>query len=84
MRAMGDLGVGCPGDVSLIGIDDFDWVDEMRIRPTLIAQRIEEMTEPRSPLYWNKSRIPNFCGSGGSCFHPKLIERGSCAPASRG
>ena len=44
IRALTDLGVRCPEDVSLIGVDDLDWADVMRIRPTLIAQPIEAMT----------------------------------------
>jgi LacI family transcriptional regulator len=80
MRALTDLGVRCPEDVSLIGVDDLDWADVMRIRPTLIAQPIEAMTRTaiaallehlttaESPL---KRRI---------LFPPKLTERESCAP----
>jgi LacI family transcriptional regulator len=41
MRALTDLGVRCPEDVSLVGVDDLDWADVMRIPPTLIAQPIE-------------------------------------------
>jgi LacI family transcriptional regulator len=44
MRALTDLGVRCPEDVSLVGVDDLDWADVMRIPPTLIAQPIEAMT----------------------------------------
>ena len=44
IRALTDLDRKCPDEVSLIGVDDLDWSDLMRLQPTLIAQPIEEMT----------------------------------------
>ena len=83
MRAMGDLGVRCPGDVSLIGVDDLDWADVMRIRPTLIAQPIEEMTRTAIAALLEQVANAEPPQKRRLLFPPKLVERDSCAPASR-
>ncbi len=83
MRAMGDLGVRCPGDVSLIGVDDLDWADVMRIRPTLIAQPIEEMTRTAIATLLEQITNAEPPQKRRLLFPPKLVERGSCAPTSR-
>ena len=44
MRALAALKLACPEQVSFIGVDDLDWADIMRPRPTLIAQPIADMT----------------------------------------
>jgi DNA-binding LacI/PurR family transcriptional regulator len=44
MRALAALKLACPEQVSFIGIDDLEWADIMRPRPTRIAQPIEDMT----------------------------------------
>ena len=83
MRAMGDLSVSCPGDVSLIGVDDLDWADVMRIRPTLIAQPIEEMTRTAIAALLEQVANAEPPQKRRLLFPPKLVERDSCAPASR-
>ena len=43
MRALGELGVPCPGRVSVIGFDDYAWTEHFTPRLTIIAQRTYEM-----------------------------------------
>jgi LacI family transcriptional regulator len=43
MRALGELGVPCPGRVSVLGFDDFDWAANFSPRLTTVAQPNLEM-----------------------------------------
>jgi DNA-binding LacI/PurR family transcriptional regulator len=80
IRALTDLGVRCPEDVSLIGVDDLDWADVMRIRPTLIAQPIEAMTRTAIAALLEQLTTGESSQKRRILFPPKLTERESCAP----
>ena len=80
MRALTDLGVRCPEDISLIGVDDLAWADVMRIRPTLIAQPIEAMTHTAIAALLEQLTIAAPPMKRRILFPPKLTERESCAP----
>ena len=80
IRALTDLGVRCPEDVSLIGVDDLDWADVMRIRPTLIAQPIEAMTRTAIAALLEQLTTAGSPQKRRILFPPKLTERESCAP----
>ena len=80
IRALTDLGVRCPEDVSLIGVDDLDWADVMRIRPTLIAQPIEAMTRTAIAALLERLTTAGSPQKRRILFPPKLTERESCAP----
>jgi LacI family transcriptional regulator len=43
LRAMGERGVPCPGRVSVLGFDDFDWAANFSPRLTTVAQPTLEM-----------------------------------------
>lgn len=43
MRALGELGVACPGRVSVLGFDDFEWAANFSPRLTTVAQPALEM-----------------------------------------
>ena len=45
LRGLHSLGLSCPKDVSIIGIDDFDWADAVQPRLTVVAQPVAEMAE---------------------------------------
>lgn len=45
MRAIAELGLDCPRDVSVIGIDDFPWADAFRPRMTTVRQPVREIAE---------------------------------------
>jgi DNA-binding LacI/PurR family transcriptional regulator len=80
IRAFTDLDRRCPDDVSLIGVDDLDWTDVMRLQPTLIAQPIEQMT--RAAIAELLLQVEEGAPPSGRriLFPPKLIERSSCGP----
>ena len=80
IRALTDLDRKCPDDVSLIGVDDLDWTDIMRLKPTLIAQPIEQMT--RAAIGELILQVEEGTPPSGRriLFPPKLIERSSCGP----
>lgn len=43
MRAIADLGLACPTDVSVVGIDDFPWAGAFTPRLTTVAQPVAAM-----------------------------------------
>jgi DNA-binding LacI/PurR family transcriptional regulator len=82
MRALTALSVRCPEDVSLIGVDDLDWADVMRVRPTLIAQPIEAMTRTAIAALLEQVSTADPPQKRRILFAPTIIERESCAPAA--
>jgi LacI family transcriptional regulator len=79
MRALGDLRIRCPADVSFIGIDDLDWADLMHPRPTLIAQPIAEMTRAAISALLNQIATDSAPTGRPLLFKPRLVARESCA-----
>src|SRR6202012_2839226 len=84
IRALIDLGVRCPEDVSLIGVDDLDWADVMRVRPTLIAQPIEAMTRTAIATLLEQMSTDEAPQKRRILFAPTLIERESCTAVAPG
>jgi DNA-binding LacI/PurR family transcriptional regulator len=81
MRALAQSNIGCPKDVSIIGIDDLDWADVMSPRPTLIAQPIGEMTRTAIATLLEEIETAKRPNGRRVLFEPKLITRDSCGPA---
>lgn len=54
MRALGELGIPCPGRVSVLGFDDFDWAASFSPRLTTIAQPSYEMGKEAMVLLMQK------------------------------
>jgi LacI family transcriptional regulator len=77
------MGVRCPEDVSLIGVDDLDWADIFRVRPTLISQPIEEMTRMAISRLLEQVANASAPEQRQILFPPNLVERESCAPPGR-
>jgi LacI family transcriptional regulator len=50
MRALRDLGMECPDDVSLVGLDDFPWADSFHPRLTTVVQPLREIGEEAARL----------------------------------
>lgn len=80
MRALIDVDRQCPGEVSLIGVDDLDWTDIMRLRPTLIAQPIEAMTQAAIRTLLDQIDRGGTPSERRILFPPTLVERASCGP----
>ena len=79
LRALTALKVACPGQVSFIGVDDLDWADIMRPRPTLIAQPIEDMTRTAIAALLEQAANSSEPTARKLLFAPRLVERESCA-----
>ena len=84
MQAMADLGLSCPRDVSITGIDDFPWADVFA--PKLTTQR-----QPITALAENAVRILHARILGQRPTAPErvtlsteLVIRESCAPPPHG
>jgi LacI family transcriptional regulator len=45
MKAVRDLGLNCPDDISVVGFDDFPWAEAFTPQMTTIAQPIRQMGE---------------------------------------
>jgi LacI family transcriptional regulator len=43
VRAMGESGIRCPDDISLVGFDDFAWTENFHPRLTTVAQPAREL-----------------------------------------
>lgn len=83
LRAFAEMGVRCPADVSLIGVDDFDWADLISPRPTLIAQPIAEMTRAAISALLEQIQSESEPAGQRHFYPPRLVERMSCAAAPR-
>jgi LacI family transcriptional regulator len=80
MRAVHDLGLACPRDVSVASMDDFAWSDVFAPRLTTVAQPVEAIGEQAARLLLDRL-------GGRATSEPKtlmlkgrLIVRDSCAP----
>ena len=57
MQALTDLGLSCPGDVSLAGIDDFPWA-------AIFAPRLTTQKQPIEALADHAVQMPRGAASG--------------------
>jgi LacI family transcriptional regulator len=89
MRAITQLGLDCPKDVSVVGIDDFPWANAFTPRLTVVRQPVEEIG--RAAVRLLLARIAGQAqgetqGKIGTPVHevlrPSLVIRDSCAPFS--
>lgn len=78
MKALRDLGMDCPRDISVTGFDDFPWADSFRPRLTTVAQPVQEIGEKSAKLL-----LDRMAGKRGPPRHVvvqgQLIRRESCA-----
>jgi LacI family transcriptional regulator len=58
MRAVRDLGLSVPDDLSLVGIDDFEWADLFEPRLTLIEQPCTELGRQAAALLIERIGAP--------------------------
>ena len=79
MQAITELGLACPSDISLAGIDDFPWASAFAPRLTTARQPIEALAEHGVRILHARIR-----GEGGPpervVLKARLIVRDSCAP----
>jgi len=79
MRAIRDLGLACPADVSVASMDDFVWADIFAPRLTTLAQPVEAIGEQAARLLLD--RLSNNVPSEPKVLtlRGRLIVRDSCA-----
>jgi len=80
MRSLVAMQLTSPRDVSIIGIDDFDWAAIMNPQPCAIAQPIVEMTEVAIATLLDQIETGKPPSGRRLLFEPKLVVRASCAP----
>ena len=82
MRAMRELGIRIPQDISIMGIDDIDMAQYMTTKLTTVHIPVEEMGQMATKVLLDRI-------NGGHTIHMKvsmpfyIVERESCAKPSR-
>ena len=79
LRALADLRLACPGDVSIVGIDDLPWAEAVTPRLTMVAQPVRAMGE--AALERVVERIAGTLVTPATIrvMAPRLVARNSCA-----
>lgn len=79
LRALVSRGLSSPGDVSMIGIDDFEWPEIMNPQPSIVAQPVVEMAEVAIGMLLDQIETGKPPTGRRLLFEPKLVVRASCA-----
>ncbi|KQR69987.1 LacI family DNA-binding transcriptional regulator [Rhizobium sp. Leaf341] len=82
LQAIHDLGLDCPGDVSLTGVDDVPWGNVVRPRLTIAAQPVEELAQRAATFLTERMKLRGCAGLPPRTHIaiPKLVLGTSCAP----
>lgn len=84
MRAVSELGLNCPRDVSILGFDDFDWAANFSPRLTTVAQPTDEIGKEAMRLLAQEMQDFRSPGRNGEhrivVLKPELRVRMSTAP----
>jgi DNA-binding LacI/PurR family transcriptional regulator len=80
LNAVRDLSISVPGDVSVIGIDDFEFANIMNPPPTVVAAPVAEMAEKAIGKLLAEIATKNAPAQTMELFSPRLVIRNSCAP----
>jgi DNA-binding LacI/PurR family transcriptional regulator len=78
LLALRKLDLGVPDDVSLVGIDDFDFAEIMNPPPTVIRVPVPEMAERAIAILLDEIASKRKPSAVRQVFSPTLIERASC------
>lgn len=84
MRAIRDMGLSCPEDVSVACMDDFAWADVFSPRLTTIAQPVEAIGEQAAQLLLDRLSGAAAPAPRTVKLHGRLMVRNSCAPPRPG
>ena len=83
LRAAAELGLNCPDDISIIGIDDLPWAEAVSPRLTMVAQPVRAMGETALDLLAQRMAGTRRGSGTTTVLEPRLMVRKSCAaPAS--
>lgn len=80
ITALSSMGLSYPGDLSVIGIDDFEWASILKPGLSVVSQPINEMAEAAIDTLLEQVRGAATSDSRRLSFQPTLIVRDSCAP----
>ena len=83
MRAIRDMGLSCPDDVSVASMDDFAWADVFSPRLTTVAQPVEAIGEQAAHLLLDRLAGNAPAEPRVITLQGRLIVRGSCLPLAR-
>jgi LacI family transcriptional regulator len=78
MRAMAELGLRCPQDISLVSVDDFRWANAFTPRLTTVSQPIREIGEAAVNLLLDRLSGSPPSDPVNLVMQPRLIVRDSC------
>jgi LacI family transcriptional regulator len=80
MRTLYRLGLTCPGDLSIVTIDDFPLAGVFSPRMTAVRQPIREMAQAALDLLLRRLSLGSNAEPRHDVLEPTLIVRDSCAP----
>jgi LacI family transcriptional regulator len=78
MRAIAELGLNCPGDVAIAGIDDLPWTAGFRPRLTVVAQPARRMGREAATLLLDRIAKRRVEPPGYIVLPTELYVRESC------
>jgi len=79
LRAIAELGLTCPDDISIIGIDDLPWAEAVAPRLTMVAQPVRAMGETALNLLVERIAGTRLGPGATTVLEPRLMVRNSCA-----
>ncbi|WP_142235753.1 LacI family DNA-binding transcriptional regulator [Allostella humosa] len=83
MRAVADMGLDCPGDLSVACFDDFDWAEAFRPRLTTVAQPTDAIGTQAVELLLDRLGGDPPTTARRLILQPRLVVRDSCAAPRR-
>jgi LacI family transcriptional regulator len=82
IRAIEDVGLSCPGDISVIGFDDILVAEYTNPRLTTVRQPLHKMGSTAAELLVKRIQSPDQPFSDTVWFAPELVVRESTAAAT--
>jgi len=82
MQAVTELKLKVPEDVSIAGIDDFDWAEITSPKLTVVSVPIADMAQLAIKTLLEEMETGKAPTGKRTLFQPKLVVRGSCAPVA--
>lgn len=83
MKALKDLGLQCPEDVSVAGLDDFPWADAFKPYLTTVEQPVRAIGEQAAKLLLERMENTDDHEARTVVLKGQLKVRGSCLPVTR-